>query len=96
MKAYKGIFPKTLTLALNYFSIFGVKFEKIELIEAISQEPTSSVVGIAALRHHPVHVRRWQAAATATPQAAGGEVPGAVPDLEARTVPAEPIQEVAA
>ena len=81
---------------VNYFSLFGVKFEKNELNEAISQKPTSSVVGIAALRHPPVHVRRWQAAAAATPQAAGGEVPGAVPDLEARPVPAEPIQEVAA
>ena len=80
---------------INYFTIFCVKFEKIELIEAISQKPTSSVVGIAALRHHPVHVRRWQTA-RATPQAAGGEVPGAVPNLEARPVPAEPIQEVAA
>ena len=67
----------------------------MELIEGNSQKPTSSVVGVAALRHPPVHVRRWQAAA-ATPQAAGGEVPGAVPDLEARPVPAEPIQEVAA
>ena len=62
----------------------------------ISQKPTPSVAGLAAVREHRVHVWRGQTAAE-TAEAAGGEVPGgAVPGVEAGPVPAEPIQEVAA
>ena len=65
-------------------------------MDLISQKPTPSVVGLAALRDHPVHVWRGQAAVETAEAAAGGEVPCAVPGVEAGPVPEEPIQEVAA
>ena len=85
--------PKTSSLQ-GSGNVYNLASFLLQILRMISQKPATAVAGLAAVRNHPVHVQwRWRRG-EATPQAAGGSVPVAVPVHEASQVPEEQIQEV--